>query len=179
MENQDLREAIENISKAMASNNPNNKENEENQQQSQGSGTEEEEGQKQGSETGKGQGEGQGQGQGTGQGEGQGQGSGTGQGQGQNKSGGQGRGQGHKPNEKIYSRQAQDKQDYDAQVDGIKNQSGDMHKVDQKTIGNRGVSVPYEEVYQQYRQDAIKFLEDDTIPYGIKNLVEEYFSSLE
>lgn len=179
MENQDLREAIENISKAMASNNPNNKENEENQQQSQGSGTEEKEGQKQGSETGKGQGEGQGQGQGTGQGEGQGQGSGTGQGQGQNKSGGQGRGQGHKPNEKIYSRQAQDKQDYDAQVDGIKNQSGDMHKVDQKTIGNRGVSVPYEEVYQQYRQDAIKFLEDDTIPYGIKNLVEEYFSSLE
>lgn len=173
MENQDLREAIEAVNEAMASNNQNN--NAANQQQNQDSGT----GEGQGENSGAGQGEGQSQGQGASQGEGQGQGSGTGQGQGQGQGSGQGRGQGHKPNEKIYSRQAQDKKDYDAQVDGMKNQSRDMHKVDQKTIGDRGESVPYHEVYQQYKQDAIQFLEDDSVPYGIKNLVEEYFSSLE
>lgn len=177
MENQDLREAIEAINEAMASNNQTN--NETNPQQNQGNKTGE------GEDSGAGQGEGQSQGQGAsqgeGKGEGQGQGSGTGQGQGQDQGqvGGQGRGQGHKPNEKIYSRQGQDKKDYDAQVDGVKNQSGDMHQVDQKTIGERGKSLPYQEVYQQYKQDAIQFLEDDTIPYGIKNLVEKYFSSLE
>ena len=48
-----------------------------------------------------------------------------------------------------------------------------------KTIGSKGESIPYQEVFQEYKKEAISFLEDDNIPYGIKNLIEEYFTSLE
>lgn len=114
-----------------------------------------------------------------GKGEGQGQGKGQGQSQGQSQGQGQGQGQGHIPNENIYKREATDKQDYKAQVDGEKNETGTIHQKDEKTIGKRGESIPYQEVYHEYKKNAIKFLGDDSIPYGIKDLVEEYFSSLE
>jgi len=39
--------------------------------------------------------------------------------------------------------------------------------------------VPYDTVYQQYRNDAMCTLDEQNIPYGMKTLVSDYFSTLE
>jgi len=162
-ENEDLRKAIEKINEAM--NKDNNLSQNQGQNQSQGQNQNQRQNQNQGQNQGQGQGRGQGQSQGQGQDQGKGQ--------------GQGRGRGHVPNENIYSRQAEDKEDFDAYVEGQKNQGGQFHQKEEKMIGKKGESVPYQEVFQEYKKEALNLLEDDNIPYGIKNLVKEYFTSLE
>ena len=134
-----------------------------------------------GSAQGEGQGEGAGAGEGTGEGQGTGtgQGAGSGTGTGQGASSGQGRGMGHTEPEKVFSREASGKGEYTAQVDGQQTQNGTTTVTQQHVEGQRGQSVPYDTVYGQYRDDAMRALEQNDVPYGMKELVSDYFSQLE
>ncbi|MDD4843624.1 MAG: hypothetical protein PHU31_04750 [Anaerotignum sp.] len=122
---------------------------------------------------------GQGEGQGQGQGEGQGQGQGAGQGAGGAGGSGNGRGSGHIDGEEIFTRNAADKADYDTQVNGTKNEGGDTSLTEQKMIGDEGERLPYEQVFHSYQNDAMKALEEQDTPYGMRQLVSDYFSTLE
>lgn len=126
-------------------------------------------------QNGAGQGSGQGQGNGAGQGSGQGQGNGIGQGSGQ----GQGRGTGHEETEKVYTREGEGLQGYDTKIDGAENEGGSVQITERKTIGEAGESVGYDQVIRQYQEEALSQLEAMEIPYGMKDIVEEYFSTLE
>lgn len=125
--------------------------------------------------TGEGNSQGQGQGQGDGQGQGQGQGQSQGQGQGQ----GSGRGEGKGNADKIYTRTAQDKQGYDAYLQGQKNENGETTISQGSGTGQFGESLPYQEVFGQYKESAIQQMESDRVPYGMRDLVSTYFSTLE
>ncbi len=48
-----------------------------------------------------------------------------------------------------------------------------------RTMGEAGESLPYERVYQTYRNEAMKTLEEENVPYGMREMVAEYFSALE
>ena len=124
------------------------------------------------------QGDGQGQGQGEGEQSGSGQG-GQGQGSGQGMNSGQGRGRGHQETEKIYTRKAENMAGYQTQLQGQQNEQGQTNITREQTIGERGQSLPYEQVYQSYRNNALKDIENSDVPYGMRELVSEYFSTLE
>ena len=164
-ENEELRKSIESLNQQMAS----EQKQKELQKSDQNQNTTKEEGKGEG----KGQGEGEGQGEGKGQGQGQGQGQGKGQGQ------GPGRGMGHMDTEKIYTRKMKEKEGDETKVSGINNETGESTKTHQTVTGNAGESVPYEDVYQDYRNEALKDLENDAVPYGMRELVSKYFSTLE
>lgn len=110
------------------------------------------------------------------------QANGTQQGQGQSSNssgrGGNGRGQGSIPNENIYTRDLQNIAGTEVQLKGQKNNEGTLEEAEHKGIGEAGEIVSYDKVYEQYKQDALKSLNEYNIPHGMKNLVEEYFSSL-
>ena len=149
--------------------------------QNQGNGQGNGQGQGQGNGQGQGQGNGQGQGQGNGQGQGQGNGQGQGQGNGQGagQSSGQGRGFGHQETERVFTRNAEGKAGFDAKVEGQENESGQTSMTEHRTMGEAGESLPYERVYQTYRNEAMKTLEEENVPYGMREMVAEYFSALE
>lgn len=119
--------------------------------------------------------EGAGAGQG-GQGESN-QGGNKGAGQGAGK--GQGRGTGHAESEKIYTRKEQGKAGYETQLHGVQNENGQTTYSIQQTEGMKGESVPYKQVLESYKQEALRDLANDDIPYGMRKMVSEYFSSLE
>ena len=121
----------------------------------------------------------QGIGQGSGQGEGGGEKGENAAGQGEGEKPGQGRGQGHKESENIFTRKAQEMTGYETQLQGEQLQQGESTIVSQKTMGERGESIPYEQVYDSYRNQALKDIENSSVPYGMRELVSEYFSTLE
>ena len=123
-------------------------------------------------------GEGQGQGQGEGEQSGSGQG-GSGQGGGEGSNSGQGRGSGHQQTEKIYTRKAENMSGYSTQLQGQQNEQGQTNITREQTIGEIGQSVPYEQVYDSYRNNALRDIENSDVPYGMRELVSEYFSTLE
>ena len=123
-------------------------------------------------------GEGQGQGQGEGEQSGMGQG-GNGQGGGQGSNTGQGRGSGHQQTEKVYTRKAENMAGYATQLQGQQNEQGQTNITREQTIGEIGQSVPYEQVYDSYRNNALRDIENSDVPYGMRELVSEYFSTLE
>ncbi len=124
------------------------------------------------------QGDGMGQGQGEGEQSGSGQG-GMGQGSGEGMNSGQGRGRGHQETEKIYTRKAENMAGYQTQVQGQVNEQGQSNITREQTFGERGQSVPYEQVYHSYRNNALRDIENTDVPYGMRELVSEYFSTLE
>ncbi len=136
-------------------------------------------GQNQGQNQNQGNGQGQGQGNGQGQGQGQGNGQGQGQGQGQGNGQGQGRGFGHQETEHVFTRNAEGKAGFDAKVEGQENEGGQTSLTEHRTMGEAGESLPYERVYQTYRNEAMKTLEEENVPYGMREMVAEYFSALE
>jgi len=103
-------------------------------------------------------------------------GSAIGQGSGQN---GTGRGQGHVETEKIYSRFLSEDGGYNSQISGSENSGGETEIETKQTMGMAGESIPYDEVLGQYSSQALKSLDESTIPYGMKDLVANYFSQLE
>lgn len=103
----------------------------------------------------------------------------NGQGQTGEQPGGQGRGSGHIDSEEIYTRGAQDKSGYDTKINTQEHEGGQTEQSEQKTVGTAGESVPYDSVYHDYKNDALKQIDQSDIPYGMKSLVEEYFSTLE
>lgn len=106
-------------------------------------------------------------------------GNGQGQSQGQGNSSGQGSGKGHKENEEIYSRGFQDKAHTDINIEGTVGESGQYEEQTQQTIGEKGEMLPYDQVYGNYKEEALNTLEDYDIPYGMKEIVKDYFTSLE
>lgn len=93
--------------------------------------------------------------------------------------GGQGRGFGHAEPEKIYTRSAAGKDGYDAQLKGTDSEEGQTTITEHRTMGQAGTSVPYDTVYGQYRNEAMETLENSSVPYGMRELVSDYFATLE
>lgn len=93
--------------------------------------------------------------------------------------GGQGRGFGHAEPEKIYTRSAAGKDGYDAQLKGTDSEEGQTTITEHHTMGQAGTSVPYDTVYGQYRNEAMETLENSSVPYGMRELVSDYFATLE
>lgn len=93
--------------------------------------------------------------------------------------GGQGRGFGHAEPEKIYTRSAAGKDSYDAQLTGTDSDEGQTTITEHRTMGQAGTSVPYDTVYGQYRNEAMETLENSSVPYGMRELVSDYFATLE
>lgn len=96
-----------------------------------------------------------------------------------NGTGGQGRGFGHTEPEKIYTRSAAGKDGYDAQLNGTDSGEGQTTITEHRTMGQAGTSVPYDTVYGQYRNEAMETLENSNVPYGMRELVSDYFATLE
>lgn len=157
-QNEDIVQNIENLNQALASENAVSKTEQSGQSGQQGDGT--------------GQGQGEGEQSGSGQG-------GAGQGSGQGMNSGQGRGRGHKETEKVYTRKAENMAGYTTQLQGQQNEQGQTNITREQTIGERGQSIPYEQVYQSYRNNALRDIENSDVPYGMRELVSEYFSTLE
>lgn len=121
-------------------------------------------------------------GQGSGNGEGQnanGQGEGSGQGQSGSGQGGNGRGNGHAETEEVYAREQSQKAGYDTKVEGAQNSGGDTEISNQQTTGTAGESVPYDQVIGEYKEEELKSIDESSVPYGMKELVADYFSALE
>ena len=93
--------------------------------------------------------------------------------------GGQGRGFGHAEPEKIYTRSAAGKDGYDAQLKGTDSEEGQTTITEHRTMGQARTSVPYDTVYGQYRNEAMETLENSSVPYGMRELVSDYFATLE
>lgn len=96
-----------------------------------------------------------------------------------NGAGGQGRGFGHSEPEKVYTRSAAGKGSYDAQLTGTDSDQGQTSITEHRTMGEAGTSVPYDTVYGQYRNEAMEALENSSVPYGMRELVSDYFATLE
>ena len=94
-------------------------------------------------------------------------------------SNGMGRGRGEGEHEEIYSRDAMNKNDKDFNINGVKNETGEINISNENTIGNVGNKVNYSEVYNEYKEEAIKSMETNNIPYGMRDIVTDYFSILE
>lgn len=134
-----------------------------------------------GSGDGSGQGQGDGSGQGNGSGEGQGNGNGNGSGSGGNGSGtgGNGRGFGHAEPEKVYTMTASGLNGEDQQLQSQQTDDGEVTYSETQSDGVNGQSVPYSSVVGDYKQQALKETENGSIPYGMKEIIAEYFSGLE
>jgi hypothetical protein len=128
-----------------------------------------------------GQGQGQGQGSGDGQGQGQGSGSQTDQGQG---TGGPGPGGGHAENvfvPDLVDLSGEAGVDVELPAECIANPAncGGLLSETPTEFTEEGSTVPYTQVFGDYRNAAYEALSDDHIPLGMKGYVRDYFSSLE
>ena len=118
-------------------------------------------------------------GEGEGQGEGNGNGTGGGTGGQGNGSGGQGRGFG---SGKVFGEEnaeAANKAGYETQLQGTDTQQGKSQTISAQITGQDGKQVSLEEVFGQYEAQQLTRLEESTVPYGLKEMVETYFSTLE
>lgn len=140
--------------------------------------------------TGQGEGEGQGQGQGEGQGQGQGQGEGQGQGQGAGSeqgtgTGGPGPGGGHVENIFVPNNWADLSDitgvDVELPAECIANPAlcGGLLSETPTEFATQGSTVPYSQVFGDYRNAAYEALSNNYIPLGLKGYIRDYFSSLE
>lgn len=141
----------------------------------------------QGSQTGQGEGQGDGTGQGQGQGSGEGQGQGLGPGTGSNQgegSGGPGPGGGHAENVFVPEfRDLSGEQGVDVELPAecVANPAncGALLSETPTQFRAQGSTVPYAQVFGDYRNAASEALAGDYIPLGMKGYIRDYFSSLE
>jgi hypothetical protein len=89
-----------------------------------------------------------------------------------------GRGSGSVPNENVYISDAKNYNDYNAELEG-KSSTGSGNNQKAYVDGETGEIVPYNEVFGEYKKEAIAAVEKDGVPYGIRDIVMDYFSSLE
>lgn len=136
---------------------------------------------KSGQSTSTAEGKGDSQAQGSSQGEAKGASSGQAQGQSQGQtqqSGGSGKGTGSIAGANVYTANAQKYADYDAELNQNNAEgTGDYFKTN--VNGERGAIVPYTDVFEEYKKDAVSSVEQDSVPYGVQSIVKDYFSSLE
>ncbi len=142
----------------------------------------------QGNQTGQGQSQSQqGQGNGDGQGEGQGEGQGLGQGAGNDQgegTGGPGPGGGHAENvfvPEIRDLSGEQGVDVELPAECAANPAncGALLSETPTQLGTEGSTVPYNQVFGDYRNAASEALSGDYIPLGMKGYIRDYFSSLE
>lgn len=90
-----------------------------------------------------------------------------------------GAGTGTIPNANVYSAKAKNYGSYSAELD--ENNPGQKTGEKTKTTvdGETGEIVPYTDVYSQYKDEAMNDLEKEDIPYGVKDIVKDYFSAIE
>jgi len=151
--------------------------------QGQGSG----EGQGEGSGSGEGQGEGSGQGSGSGSGQGQGSGAGSGSSGGEGTGGGTGGIGGETGHaENVYVPDFADLsgeagEDVELPAECIANPAlcGSLLNETATEFRDEASTVPYNQVFGDYRDAAYEALSDDYVPLGMKEYVRDYFSSLE
>lgn len=111
-------------------------------------------------------------------GDGQGQQQGKGGEAGSNGQSGNGIGKGSIANADIYTSEAKDYADYDAELDGNGGAKGKSNG--EKTVdGADGQIIPYTDVFSNYKNEAMDSIDKEDIPYGVKDIVRDYFSSLE
>jgi hypothetical protein len=140
----------------------------------------------QGSNSGKGTGEGTGQGAGEGSGDGAGEGSSNGE-EGHNGenygNGSAGREPGKKKSkdyEMVYIPKRLGGDTKASSVKGSMSDSGDSIRYDAEGAPvEKGYMLPYNEVLQQYKDEAVTGIENHPVPPGMKEIVRDYFSSLE
>lgn len=155
-ENSDIREAVEELNKDMAKLDESSKpgSSEKSNQASEGSGNE---GQPGDATEGKGKSGGE---------------------ENNNGQGSNGRGKGSIANANIYTSEAKDYADYDAELDHNGNTEGKPNG--EKTVeGADGKIIPYTDVFNDYKNEAMDSIDKEDIPYGVKDIVRDYFSSLE
>jgi len=169
-------ETLQNTANALASATDNTSG--QNQAQNQGQGKNQNQGQGQGQGQGQNQGQGQGQTPGQGQSPGQGQGQNQGQGQGQN----QGQNQGQGNNGSGGQNGAGNKQGNNDQVyvpGQVTSGTGTITNNGNNSTVQPGRSVPYSQVITQYEQMAHDAIDSSNIPPDLKDLIQEYYNSLE
>lgn len=144
-------------------------------------------GQGSGNQPGQGQGSGAGQGQGKGQGGGAGSGTDMGQ-ENQNPINPSGGGIQKKDGsskkigeyEKIFTSKNLGGEGEQENLTGKKNNGGSTDQItsnQSQTV--RGSSVTYDQVFGEYKEQALDSINSNDIPTGMKDLVKDYFSSLE
>lgn len=140
--------------------------------------------------SGQGKGEGGGNQSGSGKSSGQGSGSGAGEGSTHEDAGynegdqpGSGRAPGtRKENEyqRIYVPERLGGEGNESAISGQKLESGSstFSQADGAPV-HKGAMVPWQEVLSEYREEAVQSMESQDIPPGLKDLVRDYFSSLQ
>jgi hypothetical protein len=152
-------------------------------QQAQGQG-QGQQGQGQGQNGQQGQGQGQGEGQG---GEGSGNGDGSGSGSQNNTgegTGGPGPGGGHAENVFVpdfVDLSGETGVDIELPAECLANPAdcGGLLSENPTDFTTEGSTIPYDQVFGDYRDAANEALQDDYIPLGLKGYIRDYFSSLE
>lgn len=186
MSDGNFKQAMDNLAKQLGEMQEGNKDGE-----ASGSGSKDGDGQQtagQGNGNKPGSGEGQGQGQGQGKGQGGGAGSGTDMGQENPTTIAPGSGIQKKDGstkktdeyEKIFTSKTLGGDGEQSNLTGQKNNSGSTDQVTtDKSQSVRGSSVPYNQVMGEYKQQALDSINSSDIPAGMKDLIKDYFSSLE
>lgn len=159
-------------------------------QGSQGNGQQDGGGQASSGNQGNGQGKGSGQGSSNNPSQGQGGGAGSGTDMGQENptpitpSGGIQKKDGSEKKmgeyEKIFTSKTLGGDGEQSNLKGQKTNGGTTDQITtDKSQSVRGTSIPYDQVIGQYRQEAFDSMNSSDIPAGLKDLVKDYFSSLE
>ena len=157
------------------------------QQGQQGQGQQGQQGQGQGQEGGDGgQGQGQGQGEGEGQGQGQGQPGQPGEGQGGNgqgqgdQPGGSGAGSGSNPrSDSIYDPAFADSRQERIESGVPFEPEEALQNPQLEDAQQNDAQVDYSQVYARYQEQAVQNTQNSYIPIGLKDLVKDYFSSIQ
>ena len=79
----------------------------------------------------------------------------------------------------MYSRDAEALAGAQMNLTGQRTEAGEGTVTEKQILGTAGESVPYDQVFSAYQARALQALTDESIPYGVRELVSEYFSSLE
>lgn len=93
--------------------------------------------------------------------------------------GGNGRGFGHSEAEKVFTRNAENIAGEEQQLQSQQTDEGEVTYSETQSGGVNGQSVPYDKVVVDYKNQALKETENGNIPYGMKEVIAEYFSGLE
>lgn len=92
---------------------------------------------------------------------------------------GTGRGFGHLEGTNIYTRGALYQGGFNTHIPGIQDEQGEAQTQEVQFFGEVGEIRPASEVLVEYLQAQLRQLESADVPFGLRGLVEEYFSSLQ
>ncbi len=111
---------------------------------------------------------------------GQGNASQSGQGQGQGRQGSSGIGTAHPEYERILDPKRLGDGGSVSQVKGHKDEEGSSHQVEAgQGMGSLDGFIPYNEVFGEYKRQAMENIERQNIPSNMREWVKAYFSALE